>query len=80
MENNVENIKSQIEERLKELANIQPKNDVLKYLEKCKEVYEAYYMTIGAVNRQGKWLGDDGVIGLFDDVLKKAEEILKEDF
>ena len=71
-------IKSKIEERLKELANIQPKNDALKYLAKCEEVYKAYNMAKGFANRHPESVDD--IISLFNDVLEDVEKVLKEDF
>ena len=78
MDNNVENIKLTIEERLKELANIQPKNDALKYLAKCEEAYKAYYMVKGVEIRHPHM--SDEINSAFNDALKQIEKILEEDF
>lgn len=78
MENKVESIKAKIEEQLKELANIRPKKDALKYLGKCEEAYKAYYMAKGVASRHPD-LGDD-ITRLFEDVLKVVEKALEEDF
>lgn len=78
MENKLENIKTEIEERLKELANIQPKKDALKYLEKCEKTYKAYYMAKGVASRYPD-LGDD-ILRVFEDVLEEAKKALEEDF
>ena len=79
MENKVENLKAQIEERLKELALIQPKKDPLKYLAKCEEAYKAYHIAKGVEHRHKK-RGEDFYRIAFEDALNTVEEALKEDF
>lgn len=80
MAKSIENIKAEIEERMKELANIQPQKDALKYLEVCADVHTAYYMAKGVELRHLKTLGEDGIMSVFKMALEKAENALKEDF
>ena len=79
MENKFENIKTEIEERLKELALIQPKKDPLKYLAKCEEAYKAYYMAKGVAKRHPD-MEEEILMTPFRGALEKVEEALKEDF
>lgn len=76
---NIEKITVEIEARLKELANIQPQKDPLKYLKTCEKAYKAYYRAKGVARRHPD-LEEEILMTPFKDALRIAEEALKEDF
>ena len=78
MANNIESIKAEIQEKLKKLANIQPKNDHVKYLDECQKVYMAYYRAKGVEIRHLKV--EDCVVTAYENALSVVNEALEKDF